>query len=71
MITIYTLHFDDARSAEAHAANAAIIDELGRAGFPLYRGGINVSSAKAGPIATRLKEALDPMGIISPGRYEP
>jgi 4-cresol dehydrogenase (hydroxylating) flavoprotein subunit len=70
MITIYTLHFDDARSAEAHAANAAIIDELGRAGFPLYRGGINVSSAKAGPIATRLKEALDPMGIISPGRYE-
>jgi 4-cresol dehydrogenase (hydroxylating) flavoprotein subunit len=71
MITIYTLHFDDASSVDARAANAVIVDELGRAGFPLYRGGINVRQMQSGTVASRLKEALDPMGIISPGRYEP
>ncbi|HEY5078433.1 MAG TPA: FAD-dependent oxidoreductase [Opitutaceae bacterium] len=71
MLTIYTLHFDDAAASEAHAANCAIVAELRAAGLPSYRLDINTPSAPgAEAITASLKAALDPAGIISPGRYE-
>jgi 4-cresol dehydrogenase (hydroxylating) len=71
MITIYTLHFDAALAEEARAANAEIIRELRATGFPTYRLDIN-SPAAAGSEngVDRLKAAFDPLGLISPGRYE-
>jgi 4-cresol dehydrogenase (hydroxylating) len=71
MITVYTLHFDDARAKDVHAASTAIVDDLVSSGLPLYRGGINVRvPGGPDPVARRIKEAFDPLGIISPGRYE-
>jgi len=71
MITVYTLHFDDAQAKDVHAANAAIVDDLVGAGLPLYRGGINVRiPGGQDGVGRRIKEAFDPLGIISPGRYE-
>jgi hypothetical protein len=70
MVTIYTLHFDDADASKVHAANAAIVEELTRCGLPLYRAGINVPvPVGADPVGRLVKEALDPLGIIAPGRY--
>lgn len=71
MVTIYTLHFDDAQAAEVHTANGEIVDELREAGLPPYRLGINLPAAPgAEDVTRRLKGAFDPLGIISPGRYE-
>jgi 4-cresol dehydrogenase (hydroxylating) len=71
MLTIYTLHFDDAAAAQAHAANAAIVAELRSSGLPSYRLDINTSAAPgAEAVTARLKAAFDPLGLISPGRYE-
>jgi len=71
MVTIYTLHFDGASAADVKRANAQIVAELRAAGFPTYR--LDIDSAPpagAEEILGRLKSALDPMGIISPGRYQ-
>jgi hypothetical protein len=71
MLTIYTLHFDDAEAGAAQAAGAAIVEELRSAGFPQYRLDINTRGAPGSDaIARRLKDALDPLGIVAPGRYE-
>jgi 4-cresol dehydrogenase (hydroxylating) flavoprotein subunit len=71
MIMIYTLQFDEGVAAEAHAANAAIIEEHRASGFPQYRLDINTAAAPgAEALVRRLKEALDPLGLIAPGRYE-
>jgi 4-cresol dehydrogenase (hydroxylating) len=71
MITIYTLHFDDAQTSDVHAANGSIVEELRDMGLPPYRHGINIpAAAGAEDVTRRLKAAFDPMGIISPGRYE-
>jgi 4-cresol dehydrogenase (hydroxylating) len=71
MLTIYTLHFDDAEAGAAQAAGAAIVGELRASGFPQYRLDINTRGAPgADDIARRLKEALDPDGLVAPGRYE-
>jgi 4-cresol dehydrogenase (hydroxylating) len=71
MITIYTLHFDDRESPEAHVANAAIIEELRSSGLPQYRLDIATPAAPGSEgIVRRLKAAFDPLGTIAPGRYE-
>jgi len=71
ILTIYTLHFDDAAALEAHAANSAIVRELRNAGFPPYRLDINTPAPPgAEAVVKRLKAAFDPLGLIAPGRYE-
>jgi 4-cresol dehydrogenase (hydroxylating) len=71
MLTIYTLHFDDGEAGDAQAAGATIVDELRASGFPQYRLDINTRGAPgADDIARRLKAALDPLGLVAPGRYE-
>ena len=71
VLTIYTLHFDDSRAAQAHGANASIVQELRSSGLPPYRLGVGTpASPGAGTAAGRLKAAFDPLGLISPGRYE-
>jgi len=71
MITIYTLHFDDAAAGDVHDANRAIIGELRSAGLPQYRLDINTPAAPgAEGVVRRLKAAFDPLGLIAPGRYE-
>jgi 4-cresol dehydrogenase (hydroxylating) flavoprotein subunit len=71
MLTIYTLHFDDAESAAARGADAAIVGALRAAGFPQYRLGVNTPGAPgAGDILRRLKSGFDPLGIVAPGHYE-
>lgn len=71
MITIYTLHFDDAQTSEAHVACQDIVAELRGKGHPPYRLGLCIGAAPGAEAVTeRLKSAFDPMGIISPGRYE-
>jgi hypothetical protein len=72
MITVYTLHFDDADAAAAHAANRAIVEELRAASLPQYRLDIGTPGAPgAEAITVRLKAAFDPLGLVAPGRYEP
>jgi 4-cresol dehydrogenase (hydroxylating) len=71
MITIYTLHFGDDEAAAVHGANASIIRDLRSAGFPQYRLDVNTRHAGGSEaIVRRVKAALDPGGIIAPGRYE-
>jgi len=71
MITVYTLHFDDAEAAKAHAANAAIAQDLRNSGFPPYRLDISTPAPSgAEAVASRLRGAFDPLGLIAPGRYE-
>jgi len=71
MLTIYTLHFDDADSPAAQGAQASIAQELRTAGFPPYRLDINTRAApESGEITRRLKAAFDPLGLVAPGHYE-
>jgi 4-cresol dehydrogenase (hydroxylating) len=71
MIVIYTLHFDDNSVQEARAANQSIVAELRASGLPTYRLDINTPAAPgAEAVVGRLKGALDPLGLIAPGRYE-
>jgi hypothetical protein len=71
MVTVYTLHFEDAAAKAAHAANAAIIEELRAAGLPPYRLDVSTPApAGAEALLRRLKGALDPNSLIAPGRYE-
>ncbi len=72
MITIYTLHFEDAESAAVHEANRKIVDDFRSAGFPQYRLDVDTRHASgAETVVRRIKAAFDPIGVISPGRYEP
>jgi 4-cresol dehydrogenase (hydroxylating) flavoprotein subunit len=72
MITIYTVHFDEAAAQEAREANSQAIRELRSAGYPTYRLDIgNAAAAGAENVVGRIKAAFDPLGIIAPGRYEP
>jgi 4-cresol dehydrogenase (hydroxylating) len=72
MITVYTLHFDDAAADDVHSANRSIINELRSAGLPQYRLDIDTPAASgAKNVVSRLKAAFDPHGLIAPGRYEP
>ena len=71
MITIYTLHFEDADAVAVHRANRMIIEEFRAAGYPQYR--LDVDTKHAGGAETvvrRIKAAFDPLGVIAPGRYE-
>ena len=70
MITVYTLHFDDAARGDAHAADAAIAAALRERGFPPYRLGVGASAGGPRPLEATLKLALDPLGLLAPGRYE-
>ncbi|HEY1849355.1 MAG TPA: hypothetical protein VGG37_09120, partial [Opitutaceae bacterium] len=71
MLAIYTLHFDRPDSAAAHDAAGRAQEALRQAGFPPYRLGINGRLAPGNePITRPIKAALDPQGILSPGRYE-
>jgi 4-cresol dehydrogenase (hydroxylating) flavoprotein subunit len=72
MITIYTIHFDESAAREAREANSVIIRELRSSGFPTYRLDVgNAAASGAENIVGRIKAAFDPLGLISPGRYEP
>lgn len=69
---IYTLHFANSDAERAHEANRILIQSLREKGFPPYRTDINTSSpTDTANLLGKLKAALDPEGIISPGRYEP
>jgi 4-cresol dehydrogenase (hydroxylating) len=68
LLTIGTLHFADRDAEHAHSAAREINASLRRSGFPPYRQGINDQFAPSA-LALRLKKALDPTGIIAPGRY--
>jgi hypothetical protein len=70
MLCIYTLHFDRPSAARAHAANGAVIESLRALGHPPYRLGINSSAGTGGMLASAIKGALDPKGIIAPGHYD-
>jgi 4-cresol dehydrogenase (hydroxylating) len=78
--TLVTIHFrndDPAQVRQAEACERALWDEMNAAGFPPYRVGIDqmqrvVESRPARfELVARLKAALDPNGIIAPGRYCP
>jgi 4-cresol dehydrogenase (hydroxylating) len=72
VVTIYTLHFDEAFASRAREANAAIVRDLRAAGYPTYRLDVNTASAAGSEnLVERIKAAFDPLGLISPGRYEP
>jgi hypothetical protein len=70
LITVFTLHIRPGREEEAKRAEQIIAGKLLAAGYPPYRLGIDVPGPKAGPLHRALKQALDPQGLIAPGRYE-
>ena len=68
---------DPAEAERAQACHAALFDAVMRAGYIPYRVGIG-SMAALDPhgdvywkTVSKIKRALDPDGIIAPGRYEP
>ncbi|MBI2513803.1 MAG: FAD-binding oxidoreductase [Opitutae bacterium] len=70
LITVFTLHIAPGQAAAAKAAEQHIARKLRAAGFPPYRLGIDLPGPPENPIHRALKGALDPRGIIAPGRYE-
>jgi len=79
MISVITISFD--RAVEGEDARAlrcyhALMEALLTAGYPPYR--LNVGSMQYGAgnseeyadTLRRLKQALDPVGVLAPGRYE-
>jgi len=70
LVTVYTLHFPDDATAAAKAAEQSIARRLLAAGYPPYRLGINLPGPAGGGLHARLKAALDPRGLVAPGRYE-
>jgi len=76
VITIGFHRADAERTAAAHATIAEIEDTLAGMGWPPYRVGLASIPrfARAGDtfweVARDLRRALDPDGIVAPGRYE-
>lgn len=70
LITVYTLHIPPGREAAAKQAEQQIAQKLRAAGFPPYRLGIDLAGPPTNAIHRALKSALDPRGILAPGRYE-
>ena len=71
MVTVYTLHFEDAQASAAHEAGRLIVEDFRAAGFPQYRLDVGTRQARgAEGVVRRIKAAFDPLGIIAPGRYE-
>jgi 4-cresol dehydrogenase (hydroxylating) len=78
-ICVVTITYDRAKpgaDAAALACYGALAEALQAKGYPLYRR--NIASMSVAPAASPyahllrdLKSALDPNGIIAPGRYEP
>ncbi len=80
LAAVMTIAFDRTDPAEARRAEAcyeACFEAVMAAGFVPYRVGIQsmprLAEGSQGfwPTVARLREALDPDGIIAPGRYEP
>ncbi len=70
LITVYTLHIAPGREADAKRAERTIAAALLAAGYPPYRLGIDVPGPQGGPLHRAIKQALDPRGLLAPGRYE-
>lgn len=70
LITVFTLHIASGQEDAAKAAEQQIARKLRAAGFPPYRLGIDLPGPPGNSIHRALKDALDPRGIIAPGRYE-
>lgn len=70
LITVFTLHIAPGQDDAAKAAEQQIAQKLRAAGFPPYRLGIDLPGPPENPIHRALKGALDPRGIVAPGRYE-
>ncbi len=77
---LITIHFrtdDEDEVKRAHACEAALWDEMMKAGFVSYRAAIEQmdrlvqSRPRFFDLVEDLKKALDPKGIIAPGRYCP
>lgn len=77
VLTIAFDHADAREAARARACQKAVFDAVMAAGYIPYRVGIESMGAldPAGDefwrVAARIKGALDPHGLIAPGRYEP
>ncbi len=77
VITIAYDKEDPAEVARAHACYQAVFDQVMGAGYIPYRVGLQ-SMGQLDPHAdtywatvARIKQALDPHGLIAPGRYQP
>ncbi|MEV6978436.1 FAD-binding oxidoreductase [Kitasatospora sp. NPDC093806] len=75
VINLYFDRTDEAQTAAAHACNAELHERLYADGFRFYRVGIDAmdfvthqDTAPWGAIGL-IKQALDPDGVIAPGRY--
>ena len=80
LCAVLTIAFDRDDAAEgerARACHRAVFDTVMEAGYPPYRVGIESMGALDPDgdvfwkVAGRIKAALDPRGLIAPGRYEP
>lgn len=75
-VTIYFDRDDPARRDAAHRCQDVLSERLGAAGYPPFRAGVHgarhlASAGNFWPIVQRIRAALDPAGILSPGRYDP
>ncbi|WP_426197472.1 FAD-binding oxidoreductase [Massilia sp. DWR3-1-1] len=80
LCAVLTVAFDRDNAGEAARARAchrAVFDAVMAAGYLPYRVGIeSMAALDAGgdvfwQVSARIKAALDPQGLIAPGRYEP
>jgi 4-cresol dehydrogenase (hydroxylating) len=74
--TLYYDRADPARRAAARACHDDLLDALLAAGNVPYRLGVDSmarlpSDAPYWKLVDRLKQALDPAGVLAPGRYHP
>ena len=77
VLTVAYDRADPAETARARDCHRAVFDAVMAAGYLPYRVGIE-SMASLDPyndvfwlVSARIKAALDPQGVIAPGRYEP
>jgi 4-cresol dehydrogenase (hydroxylating) len=70
LVTVFTLHFRDEQTAAVKAAEEQIYRALRARGYPPYRLGVNLDGPAGGGLHALVKQAIDPRGLIAPGRYE-
>ncbi|MFE6776286.1 FAD-binding oxidoreductase [Streptomyces sp. NPDC057702] len=77
VINLYFDRTDERRTRDAHACNDELYRGLYARGFRFYRVGIDAMEFVTGQdtapwgVIGQLKDALDPDGVIAPGRYAP
>lgn len=69
LVHVMNWRFDDAETDRAYAAFRTLLAEFRQAGWPPYRLSQWAMTDRPDALGARIKTALDPLGLLSPGHY--